>query len=86
MFNKLEQVAVQEPWYKGRVVIGGDAAHAGAPTLAQGAAMAIEDAIVLAEELKITATSKPHFMRITKEEPQERSKSRTSLQKSSAAG
>ncbi|MFH0348125.1 FAD-dependent oxidoreductase [Bacillus vallismortis] len=52
MFNKLEQVAVQDPWYKGRVVIGGDAAHAGAPTLAQGAAMAIEDAIVLAEELK----------------------------------
>lgn len=43
IFNKLEQVAVQEPWYKGRVVIGGDAAHAGAPTLAQGAAMAIED-------------------------------------------
>ncbi|MEC1673504.1 FAD-dependent oxidoreductase [Bacillus mojavensis] len=52
IFNKLEQVAVQEPWYKGRVVIGGDAAHAGAPTLAQGAAMAIEDAIVLSEELK----------------------------------
>lgn len=52
IFNKLEQVAVQEPWYKGRVVIGGDAAHAGAPTLAQGAAMAIEDAMVLAEELK----------------------------------
>lgn len=52
IFNKLEQVAVQEPWHKGRVVIGGDAAHAGAPTLAQGAAMAIEDAIVLAEELQ----------------------------------
>lgn len=52
IFNKLEQVAVQQPWYKGRVVIGGDAAHVGAPTLAQGGAMAIEDAIVLAEELK----------------------------------
>ncbi|API41049.1 hypothetical protein D9C17_16425 [Bacillus subtilis subsp. subtilis] len=34
------------------VIIGGDAAHAGAPTLAQGVAMAIEDAIVLAEELQ----------------------------------
>ncbi len=34
------------------VIIGGDAAHAGAPTLAQGATMVIEDTIVLAEELQ----------------------------------
>ncbi|MDA1477640.1 FAD-dependent monooxygenase [Bacillus changyiensis] len=51
IFNKIEQIRLTDKWYKGRVVIGGDAAHAGAPTLAQGAAMAIEDAIVLADEL-----------------------------------
>ena len=34
-------------WYRGRVLLVGDAAHATAPTLAQGAAMALEDAVVL---------------------------------------
>ena len=34
-----------------RVVLVGDAAHATAPNMAQGAAMAVEDALVLAEEL-----------------------------------
>jgi 2-polyprenyl-6-methoxyphenol hydroxylase-like FAD-dependent oxidoreductase len=35
----------------GRVVLVGDAAHATSPNMAQGAAMAVEDALVLAEEL-----------------------------------
>lgn len=39
-------------WSYGRVVVVGDAAHATSPSLAQGAAMAIEDAVVLAEELR----------------------------------
>ena len=86
IFNKLEQVAVQEPWYKVRVVIGGDAAHVGAPTLAQGGAMAIEDAIVLAEELKTIMTLKQPFRHTSKEEHQERSKSRIYPQKSFAVG
>ncbi|MEV4625856.1 FAD-dependent monooxygenase [Micromonospora sp. NPDC049523] len=38
-------------WSRGRVVLVGDAAHATAPTLAQGAAMALEDALVLARAL-----------------------------------
>jgi FAD-dependent urate hydroxylase len=38
-------------WSRGRVVLIGDAAHATAPTLAQGAAMALEDAVVLARTL-----------------------------------
>ena len=38
-------------WGKGRVVLIGDAAHSMAPPLALGGAMAIEDAVVLAEEL-----------------------------------
>lgn len=38
-------------WRKGRIVILGDAAHAMHPFLAQGAAMAIEDAVVLADHI-----------------------------------
>ncbi|WP_412675818.1 FAD-dependent oxidoreductase [Bacillus paramycoides] len=51
IFTLVEEVVLEENWYSNRVVIGGDAAHASAPNLAQGAAMAIEDAIVLAEEI-----------------------------------
>ncbi|WFE27027.1 FAD-dependent monooxygenase [Solwaraspora sp. WMMD791] len=48
------QVAVTDEvelgsWSRGNVVLVGDAAHATAPTLSQGAAMAFEDALVLAE-------------------------------------
>ena len=39
------------PWNRGRVVLIGDAAHTCPPTLAQGAAQALEDAAVLAELL-----------------------------------
>lgn len=38
-------------WSNGRIVLTGDAAHAMAPVWAQGAALGLEDAIVLAEEL-----------------------------------
>ncbi|MFY1700655.1 FAD-dependent monooxygenase [Micromonospora sp. WMMA1923] len=44
-------------WSHGRVVLVGDAAHATAPTLSQGAAMALEDAVVLAESLSGTASA-----------------------------
>ncbi|MET9830352.1 FAD-dependent oxidoreductase [Streptomyces sp. NPDC006385] len=42
---------VEGPWHRGRVVLVGDAAHCCPPTLAQGAAMSLEDASVLAELL-----------------------------------
>lgn len=42
---------VPGPWNRGRVVIIGDAAHSCPPTIAQGAAQAMEDALVLADEL-----------------------------------
>jgi 2-polyprenyl-6-methoxyphenol hydroxylase-like FAD-dependent oxidoreductase len=51
-YGPIEQVKVAEPWARGRILIGGDAAHATSPHLAQGAAMAAEDAIVLAAELE----------------------------------
>ncbi|MFD0817872.1 FAD-dependent monooxygenase [Micromonospora zhanjiangensis] len=55
------QVAVADEvelgrWSRGRVVLVGDAAHATAPTLSEGAAMAIEDAVVLAAALRATDT------------------------------
>jgi 2-polyprenyl-6-methoxyphenol hydroxylase-like FAD-dependent oxidoreductase len=47
----VNRMLVPAPWHRGRVVIIGDAAHVHSPSLAQGAAMGIEDAIVLAEEV-----------------------------------
>jgi 2-polyprenyl-6-methoxyphenol hydroxylase-like FAD-dependent oxidoreductase len=35
-------------WHQGRTILLGDAAHAATPDMAQGACMAIEDAVVLA--------------------------------------
>ena len=43
-------------WYSGRVVLIGDAAHAGPPTMAEGGCMAMEDAYVLAEVLRCADT------------------------------
>ena len=43
---------VLDSWSRGPVLLVGDAAHATAPTLAQGAAMALEDAVVLGEVLR----------------------------------
>jgi 2-polyprenyl-6-methoxyphenol hydroxylase-like FAD-dependent oxidoreductase len=47
----VESLLVPKPWHRGRVVLVGDAAHATSPHVGQGGAMAIEDAIVLAEEV-----------------------------------
>ena len=41
----------QAVWARGRVALLGDAAHALTPNMGQGAGMAMEDAVVLAEEL-----------------------------------
>jgi 2-polyprenyl-6-methoxyphenol hydroxylase-like FAD-dependent oxidoreductase len=45
------QHLVDGPWNRGRVVLIGDAVHSCPPTIAQGAAMSLEDAAVLAELL-----------------------------------
>jgi len=47
----IENIIVPAPWHRGRVVLIGDAAHGATPHCGQGAAQAIEDGIVLAEEL-----------------------------------
>ncbi|TXS58081.1 FAD-dependent monooxygenase [Streptomyces sp. t39] len=51
VYSRISQVTVDAPWHVGRVVLAGDAAHASTPHIAQGAAMAVEDAVVLAESL-----------------------------------
>lgn len=48
-YRPLAVVRLRAPWYSGRILVIGDAAHAGPPTLAQGAAMGIEDGVVLAQ-------------------------------------
>lgn len=50
-YTKFETHVVPDAWHRGRVVLAGDAAHSCPPTIAQGAAMALEDAAVLAEIL-----------------------------------
>ncbi|CAH0994819.1 FAD-dependent urate hydroxylase [Emticicia aquatica] len=51
-YRPLETLRLPSPWYKGRVVVIGDAAHATIPQLGSGAALAIEDAVVLSELLQ----------------------------------
>ncbi len=50
-YTAVEEVHLPLPWSKGRVGIIGDAAHASTPFMGQGGAMAIEDAVVLAQML-----------------------------------
>ncbi len=49
-FSPIEEVT-QKPWVRGRVVLVGDAAHACSPNMAEGAGMALEDALVIAETI-----------------------------------
>ena len=49
-FGRIEQVQLPG-WINGRVVLIGDAAHASSPSMAEGAGLALEDALVLADLL-----------------------------------
>lgn len=51
VYRPLEGMMLYGDWHRGRVALLGDAVHATTPHLGQGAGMAIEDSIVLAEEL-----------------------------------
>lgn len=50
-YRPLESFRLPGPWHRGRVILIGDAAHPTTPQLASGAGIAVEDALVLAEEL-----------------------------------
>ncbi|MFH5823157.1 FAD-dependent monooxygenase [Georgenia sp. AZ-5] len=51
VYSPLVEVQVPLPWHKGRVIVLGDAVHTAVPHLTQGAGMALEDAVVLADEV-----------------------------------
>jgi 2-polyprenyl-6-methoxyphenol hydroxylase-like FAD-dependent oxidoreductase len=51
VYSPLVEMNVPQPWHRGRVIVLGDAVHTAVPHLTQGAAMAIEDAVVLADEV-----------------------------------
>ncbi|KKB61854.1 monooxygenase [Robbsia andropogonis] len=52
LYRPLAGHLIEAPWYKGRIVLLGDAIHATTPHLASGAGIAVEGAIVLAQELE----------------------------------
>ncbi|MBC9714796.1 FAD-dependent oxidoreductase [Streptomyces sp. TRM66268-LWL] len=52
-YTWFDRLLVEGSWHRGRVVLTGDAAHCCPPTLAQGAALSLEDAWVLAQMLTV---------------------------------
>ena len=63
VYRPLEVCIMPDPWYKGRAVLIGDAAHSATPHLGQGAAMAVEDAVVLADEFAKSPTNVEQVLR-----------------------
>jgi 2-polyprenyl-6-methoxyphenol hydroxylase-like FAD-dependent oxidoreductase len=51
VLRPIENILVAPPWHRGRIVLVGDSAHGMTPHTGQGAAQAVEDGIVLAQEL-----------------------------------
>lgn len=50
-YTAVEEVTLDTFWHRGRIVLLGDAAHASLPFMAQGGAMALQDAVVLSKVL-----------------------------------
>lgn len=51
-YRPLEYLLLEPPWYRGRVLVIGDAAHATTPHMGHGAGLAVEDGVVLTELLQ----------------------------------
>jgi 2-polyprenyl-6-methoxyphenol hydroxylase-like FAD-dependent oxidoreductase len=67
VYSPIEPMMLPWPWHRGRVVIGGDAAHVVPPHLTQGAAMAAEDAYILVlEALDETRPIEERLLRYSK--------------------
>lgn len=52
-YRPLEALLLPSPWYRGRVLLIGDAAHATTPHSAYGCGLAVEDAVVLVQLLTL---------------------------------
>jgi 2-polyprenyl-6-methoxyphenol hydroxylase-like FAD-dependent oxidoreductase len=61
VYRPMDAMMLYGDWHAGRVVLLGDAVHATTPHLGQGAGMAIEDSLVLAEEIARHATPDEAF-------------------------
>lgn len=61
VYRPLEALLLPAPWYRGRVLLIGDAAHATTPHMGQGAAQAVEDAVVIGELLAREGSIEQHF-------------------------
>jgi 2-polyprenyl-6-methoxyphenol hydroxylase-like FAD-dependent oxidoreductase len=72
-YRPLEALLLPRPWSKGRVGLIGDAVHATTPHLASGAGLAVEDGLILAEQMT-TAASVPEGWRRFEERRWERSR------------
>lgn len=51
-YRSFDILLMPQPWHRGHVVLVGDSAHSLTPQLTSGGGMAIEDAVVLADELE----------------------------------
>ena len=51
-----ESILVPNPWYRGRILLIGDAAHATSAHMGMGGGMALEDAVVLGQSIASEAT------------------------------
>ncbi|NTX21300.1 FAD-dependent oxidoreductase [Burkholderia cepacia] len=51
LYTAVEEIALPLPWHRGRTIVIGDAAHASTPFMGQGGAMAVTDAVLLAERI-----------------------------------
>lgn len=51
-YRPFDILLMPKPWHNGRVALMGDAAHSLTPQLTSGGGMAIEDAVVLAQEIR----------------------------------
>jgi 2-polyprenyl-6-methoxyphenol hydroxylase-like FAD-dependent oxidoreductase len=56
LVHPFEWILVPSPWHRGRLTVIGDAAHATTALLSSGGGMALEDAMVLAQELAQATT------------------------------
>jgi 2-polyprenyl-6-methoxyphenol hydroxylase-like FAD-dependent oxidoreductase len=51
VYRPMEPLLLPAPWHRDRILLIGDAVHATTPQLAQGASIAIEDAVLVAQLL-----------------------------------
>lgn len=65
IYRPLFALMLPRPWHRGRVVLIGDAVHSTTPHLASGAGIAVEDAVVLVEELEREPRVEQAFERFT---------------------